>query len=170
MEPPGRTAHIIQKDFYFERASAISSIWEEEDSFNALRIVAVPSHSISLLFSIIEVMTFAAIGPQEPFSMMATFLFWKFNGAAFIDAGNIWTLRNYPDQPGGQFKWNEFYKQIAVAYGLGLRLNLDYFVLRFDAGMKAVNPAYETSREHYPIMHPSFSRDFSFHFAVGLPF
>ena len=78
MEPPGRTAHIIRKDFYFERASAISSIWEEEDSFNALRMVAVPSHSISLLFSIIEVMTFAAIGPQEPFSMMATFLFWKF--------------------------------------------------------------------------------------------
>ena len=101
---------------------------------------------------------------------LRTYLFWKFNGAFFIDAGNIWTLRSYAEQPGGQFRFNEFYKQIAVAYGLGLRLNLDYFVLRFDAGMKAVNPAYETSREHYPIMHPSFSRDFSFHFAVGLPF
>jgi outer membrane protein assembly factor BamA len=88
----------------------------------------------------------------------------------FIDAGNIWTLRNYPDQPGGQFRFDEFYKQIAVAYGLGLRLNFDYFILRFDMGMKAVNPAYETRKEHYPITNPRFSRDFSFHFAVGLPF
>ena len=48
-----------------------------------------------------------------------TFLFWKFDGAAFIDAGNIWTLRSYAEQPGGQFKISEFYKQIAVAYGVG---------------------------------------------------
>lgn len=99
-----------------------------------------------------------------------TKLFWKFHGAAFIDAGNIWTLRNYADQPGGQFKLDEFYKQIAVAYGLGIRLNFDYFVLRFDMGMKAVDPAYDDSHEHYPFLHPSLSRDFSFHFAVGLPF
>jgi len=99
-----------------------------------------------------------------------TFLFWKFDGAVFVDAGNIWTLRDYEEQPGGQFKLDEFYKQIAVSYGLGLRLNFGYFVLRFDAGMKAINPAYETSREHYPIVHPDFSRDFAFHFAVGLPF
>ncbi len=99
-----------------------------------------------------------------------TFLFWKINGAFFIDAGNIWTLRNYEEQPGGQFKLDEFYKQIAVAYGLGLRLNFDYFVLRFDMGMKAVNPAYETQKEHYAVIHPRLSRDFVFHFAVGLPF
>ena len=99
-----------------------------------------------------------------------TSLFWKFQGAAFIDAGNIWTLRNYADQPGGQFKFGEFYKQIAMAYGLGLRLNFDYFILRFDMGMKAINPAYETQKEHWAIIHPKFSRDFHFHFAVGLPF
>ncbi len=99
-----------------------------------------------------------------------TFLFWKFNGAFFIDAGNIWTLKDYPEQPGGQFKFNEFYKQIAAAYGLGLRLNLDYFVLRLDFGMKAVNPAYTNSQEHYPIVHPDFGRDLAVHFAVGLPF
>lgn len=101
---------------------------------------------------------------------LRTKLFWKFNAALFVDAGNIWTLRNYEEQPGGQFKWGEFYKQIAVAYGLGIRLNFDYFLVRFDMGMKAVNPAYETSREHYPIIHPDLSRDFAFHFAVGLPF
>lgn len=99
-----------------------------------------------------------------------TKLFWKFYGAVFVDAGNIWTLRNYPEQPGGQFKIDEFYKQIAAAYGLGIRLNFDYFILRFDFGMKAINPAYESNEEHYAIFHPDWGRDFSFHFAVGLPF
>lgn len=99
-----------------------------------------------------------------------TYLFWKFDGAAFVDAGNIWTLRKYDDQPGGQFAFRDFYKQIAVAYGIGLRLNFGYFILRFDMGMKAVNPAYENEHEHYAILHPKLSRDFAFHFAVGMPF
>ena len=99
-----------------------------------------------------------------------THLFWKFDGAVFIDAGNIWTLRDYPDQPGGQFHFDTFWRQIAVAYGLGIRLNFNYFILRLDGGMKAIHPAYEDSRRHYPIIHPNFKRDFTFHFAVGLPF
>lgn len=99
-----------------------------------------------------------------------TRLFWKFRGAVFVDAGNIWTLRAYDEQPGGQFKFNQFYKQIAVAYGLGLRLDLDFFVLRFDGGMKAINPVYERGPLRYPIVHPDFRRDFAFHFAVGYPF
>lgn len=97
-------------------------------------------------------------------------LFWKLQGALFIDAGNIWTLRNYAEQPGGQFRFTEFYKQIAASYGMGLRLNFDYFILRFDVGMKAINPAYESEKEHWSIIHPKLSRDFDFHFAVGLPF
>lgn len=97
-------------------------------------------------------------------------LFWKLGGAVFVDAGNIWTIRNYEDQPGGQFRMDEFWRQIAVAYGVGFRLNFDYFILRFDMGMKAINPAYESGDLHYPIIHPSFSRDFTFHFAVGMPF
>lgn len=99
-----------------------------------------------------------------------TRLFWKFRGAVFVDAGNIWTLRDYKDQPGGKFEFNKFYKQIAVAYGLGLRMDLDFFVLRFDGGMKAINPAYKSGKEHYPIFNPDFGRDFAFHFAVGYPF
>ena len=94
-------------------------------------------------------------------------MFWKLSGALFVDAGNIWTLRDYKDQPGGQFKPSEFISQIAVAYGLGLRFNFDYFILRFDLGMKAVNPTHDP---HYPIANPRFSRDHAFHFAVGLPF
>jgi len=100
-----------------------------------------------------------------------THLFWKLGGAAFIDAGNIWTLRDYDIQPGGQFRLSDLPSQLAVSYGLGVRFNFDYFILRFDLGMKAVNPAYETDEdEHYPLLHPRFSRDYAFHFAVGLPF
>ena len=100
-----------------------------------------------------------------------TKLFWKFSSALFVDAGNVWTLRNYDMIPGGQFKINDFYQQMAVSYGLGIRLNFDYFILRFDMGMKAVNPAFEADDdEHYPLLHPRLSRDFAFHFAVGMPF
>ncbi len=97
-------------------------------------------------------------------------LFWKFEGAAYIDAGNIWNTKDYPDQPGGQFKWDTFYKQIAVSYGLGLRLNFNFFILRLDGGMKAINPVVLSGPLHYPIFHPDFGRDFGLHFAVGLPF
>jgi outer membrane protein assembly factor BamA len=99
-----------------------------------------------------------------------TYMFWKLNGALFIDGGNIWTIRNYEDQPGGQFRFESFLKQIAFSYGFGLRLNFDYFILRFDLGMKAINPVYSDNVGHYPIFHPSLSRDLAFHFAVGLPF
>lgn len=98
-----------------------------------------------------------------------THLFWKLNGAAFIDAGNVWTIRNRELQPEGLFKFNRFYKQLAVAYGLGIRFDLDFLIIRFDGGMKAVNPMY-TGRDRYPIVSPDFKRDFAFHFAVGYPF
>ncbi len=100
-----------------------------------------------------------------------THLFWKIGGALFIDAGNIWTLRNYPDQPGGQFHLRYLLKQLAASYGMGLRFNFDYFIVRFDLGMKAVNPAYKEENScHYPLLHPRLGRDYAFHFAVGLPF
>ncbi len=97
-------------------------------------------------------------------------LFWKFQGAFFIDAGNVWTIRDYDDQPGGKFKVSSLWKEMAVAYGVGLRLNFSYFVLRLDLGMKAVNPSFETAKEHFPLFHPRFSRDYALHFAVGMPF
>lgn len=97
-------------------------------------------------------------------------MFWKLNGALFVDAGNIWTMYDYSDQPGGTFHWDEFYTQIAVSYGVGLRLDLNFLVLRLDAAMKALNPIYEEGPLRYPFAHPQFKRDFAWHFAVGYPF
>jgi outer membrane protein assembly factor BamA len=96
-------------------------------------------------------------------------LFMMVHSAVFIDAGNIWTIRNYEEQPGGQFKFTTFYKDIALSYGLGLRLDFDMFVFRLDAAMKAINPAY-TGKEKFPIITPNFNRDFALHFAIGYPF
>ena len=95
-------------------------------------------------------------------------LFWVFEGAFFIDAGNIWTIKDYENQYGGQFKFDTFYKQIALAYGIGLRLDFNYFLLRFDLGFKAHNPA--ENQEEWPLIHPRWKRDTTLHFAVGYPF
>jgi len=98
-----------------------------------------------------------------------TRFFWKFEAAAFIDAGNIWTIKNYPSQEGGVFKFDSFYKQIAVGYGLGLRLDMDFFLLRFDCGWKVYDPA-RIGRESWAFLHPNFQNNWAWHFAVGYPF
>lgn len=95
-------------------------------------------------------------------------LFWLLELGAFIDIGNIWTIREYSNQPGGVFRFDSFYRQLAAAYGLGLRLDFNYFLLRFDLGMKAHNPAL--GAEPWPLIHPDWHRDSSFHFSIGYPF
>lgn len=98
-----------------------------------------------------------------------THLFWKLNGAAFIDAGNVWTLKSRYSDSTGQFAFNRFYKEIALSYGLGIRFDLDFLILRFDGGMKAINPMGD-GKYRFPVINPNFARDFTFHFAVGYPF
>ena len=61
-------------------------------------------------------------------------------GALFIDAGNIWTLRDDNNRVGSKFSKN-WYKEIAVASGIGFRMDFDYFIIRFDLGFKLHNPA-----------------------------
>ena len=95
-------------------------------------------------------------------------LFWVLESGAFIDAGNIWTIHNYENQPGGMFHFDTFWKQIALAYGVGLRFDFSYFLLRLDLGIKAHNPA--KGQQPWPIIHPDWHRDTTFHFAVGYPF
>lgn len=95
-------------------------------------------------------------------------LFWVIEGALFIDGGNVWTIRNYQSQPNGQFHFNSFYRELAWAYGAGFRLDFSYFLLRLDLGLKAYNPAI--GQEPWPLTHPDWHRDATFHFSVGYPF
>jgi len=89
--------------------------------------------------------------------------------AGFVDAGNIWTIKEYVEQPGGLFKLTEFYKELGVAYDVSLRFDLNFLLIRVDGGMKAHNPALEKG-SRWTITKPDFKRDFAFHFAIGYPF
>lgn len=93
---------------------------------------------------------------------------WRLHGAIFTDAGNIWTIRDYETQPGGQFKFNEFYKQIAWSYGLGIRLDFSVFVFRIDCGIKLYDPSRISDGTQW--RQPNWKDDVTFHFAIGYPF
>jgi outer membrane protein assembly factor BamA len=98
-----------------------------------------------------------------------TKLFWKFELAAFADAGNIWTIRPYSSQKNGSFNFTRFYREIAFSYGLGLRLDLDFVLFRIDTGFKAYDPQEQGIRR-WAISRPGSSDNFAWHFAVGYPF
>lgn len=109
-----------------------------------------------------------------------TKLFWIIELGAFVDMGNIWTTKEYEGQEGGQFKINEFYEQIAASWGIGLRFDFDFVLVRLDCGWKAFNPQgngydvrtgeyYKTER--WPIKHPhKLAKNTALHIAVGYPF
>lgn len=91
-----------------------------------------------------------------------------FEIAEFIDAGNVWTLKDYVSQPGGQFSFSHFYKEIAVSYGLGLRLDLGFLLVRLDSGMPAYDPGVNQS-DRFILFKPRL-KNISFHFGIGYPF
>ena len=94
-------------------------------------------------------------------------LFWVLEGALFVDGGNVWTIKDYKEQPGGLFKFNEFYKQMAYSYGIGLRLDFNFFVVRMDMGVKLFDPSKNAGEKWRT---PAKWEEYAFHFAVGYPF
>lgn len=97
-------------------------------------------------------------------------LFWNFYGAAFVDVGNIWTLRDSEseDSQMSKFRWNTFGKSIAANWGVGLRLDFDFLLLRVDLGLKIHDPAREQS---WVSPDKWFKRNgYAIHFGVGYPF
>ena len=89
--------------------------------------------------------------------------------ALFADAGNIWTIHPYENQPQGDFQWNRFYKEIALSSGLGIRWDFDYFVLRFDVGAKLHDPQVENGRP-WVITYQEPKQLLAFNIAIGYPF
>lgn len=89
-------------------------------------------------------------------------------GAAFIDAGNVWALHNSDYREGAKFKFSNLPDEIATATGIGLRYNLDYFVIRIDWGY-GLHVPYETGKSGY-FNIPSFHDAQSIHLAIGYPF
>lgn len=124
------------------------------------------------------------LGSQAEYRIAATNLF-KF--AFFLDANNIWTLREDANRPGSQFSKN-FYKEIALSTGVGLRLDFSFFIIRLDLGLPLTNPAlpagakwiFQSRQPYYDEGYAKFGADFkskmprpflpAFNFGIGYPF
>lgn len=97
-------------------------------------------------------------------------MFWKLAGAVFVDAGNVWTLKknSLAESEGSLFKWKHLGESIAANWGAGIRLNLDFLLLRIDLGVKMHDPARQ---EKWVRPQDWFRNDgFALHFGVGYPF
>lgn len=91
-------------------------------------------------------------------------------GAFFLDAGNIWAINKNDNREGALFKFDRFYKEIAVGTGTGLRFNFNYFIFRLDLGMKLRDPSLEPGKRLIIGNYPIQSDHFSLSFAIGYPF
>ena len=97
--------------------------------------------------------------------------------AFFVDAGNIWNLREDVANPKSEFKLNRFANDIALAAGTGLRLNFSYFIVRLDFGFKLKNPA---RKEQNGWLLPDFTwqnkeygidrNNYALQVGIGMPF
>ena len=92
----------------------------------------------------------------------------KLNGAAFLDAGNVWMLRNDESRPGGKFSLSRLGKDLALGTGLGLRYDMEFLVVRVDMGV-ALHAPYETGKKGYYNI-PRFKDGLGLHLAIGYPF
>jgi outer membrane protein assembly factor BamA len=96
----------------------------------------------------------------------------------FVDAGNIWAIHEDDNRPGAVFRWNSFYKQIAIGTGFGIRMDFSFFIFRFDLGLKARDPSIPSELggprwvifNRPPGEHYNFGYFTTLHLAIGYPF
>ena len=96
-------------------------------------------------------------------------LFWLLEGALFADAGNVWNLKNYTNRPDTQFA-SDFYKQIAVGVGAGMRINITFLLLRFDWGFRMHDPAQLEGKRFVLFDKNNGFRTPVWNIAIGYPF
>ena len=97
-------------------------------------------------------------------------LFWLMEGAFFMDAGNVWAINHKDNREGAVFKVDEFYKQIAVGTGFGLRFDFTFFLFRLDLGLKLRDPSLEEGKRFIPANDRFRSDHLNLSFAIGYPF
>lgn len=98
-------------------------------------------------------------------------MFWYLKGAAFIDAGNIWLLNKDVGRPGADLgKASEFFTEMAVGAGIGFRLDVEYFILRFDLGHRLRNPYQNENGENWLSFRDLALDKFRGSLSVGYPF
>ncbi len=98
-------------------------------------------------------------------------LFWLIEGALFLDAGNIWAIDDNDRREGAMFRFDSFYKDIAVGTGVGFRLDFSFFVFRLDIGRKLRDPAEPADKRWIPLNRSlDFENDINFNIGIGYPF
>ncbi len=94
------------------------------------------------------------------------------HGAVFLDAGNVWLMRDDLEEGNerkeGRFRLKDFPSQIALGTGTGLRYDMGFLVFRIDCGI-GLHAPYDTGKSGYYNI-PSFKDGLAFHFAIGYPF
>ncbi|MDR1792260.1 MAG: BamA/TamA family outer membrane protein [Bacteroidales bacterium] len=95
----------------------------------------------------------------------------RFHFGVFADAGNVWTMHS--SLPNGNFAFNRFYKEIALCVGVGLRLDLSFFVIRLDYALKLHDPGKETANGWQQFNwkdYKTFRNDRGIVLGIGYPF
>jgi outer membrane protein assembly factor BamA len=101
-----------------------------------------------------------------------------FKGALFVDAGNVWNIRKLPSQPDAEFELSDFYKEIAVGAGAGVRADFQFFVIRFDVGFKLYDPSFPVEdrwriskyQENFRLPKEQRYSIYNINLAIGYPF
>ena len=95
-------------------------------------------------------------------------LFWKLEGALFAECGNVWSLQY--DDPESRFNIKDFYNSLAADWGFGLRVNLDFILLRLDLGVKSHDPSRAKGERWIAPSEWTKADNLALHFGVGYPF
>lgn len=96
-------------------------------------------------------------------------IFKSFYGAWFADAGNIWLSYKDANKPNGEFKLDNFYKEIAIGSGFGLRYDFSFFVLRLDGAMRVHDPQYVPGKR-WVFGTQTLRESAILNFGIGYPF
>ena len=95
-------------------------------------------------------------------------IWWIFNAAVFVDAGNVWYLRDTEDNnPEEVFHFDNFYRQLGLNTGVGLRIDVTFIVLRLDLGIQLHNPGRPEGERW---IHNFKWKNMALNFGVGYPF
>lgn len=111
-------------------------------------------------------------------------LFKMLKGAFFVDAGNTWLMKKDPSRPGGDFQFDRFHKEIAIGSGVGVRADFNFFIIRFDIGLKVRDPKFAEDKRWviqnlfdaewkrvYRVDHSNHKYGFfTFNLGIGYPF
>ena len=95
---------------------------------------------------------------------------WKLEGALFVDAGNVWEVKDeYDLEDGSVFRLKDLPKSVGLDWGLGIRVNLDFILVRLDGGIRLHDPNRRNTSRWVPV-NEWFKGNYAIHFGVGYPF